>query len=401
MRKLSSFLLESVKKPKREATGHLVHVSDRLFHGNADDALNSLRSMFSRMNNEEQEGHDHSVKADGGMSVVFGKEPEPESYSNLLGRSDLAARSAMEADTMSKAKARHFVAYKGLKELFYTHSDIVKSGKDHYVRTLGPLLKRAKGMDLEPGTAYQADMLHTNRGSDTFTANTTRYKTPEQGSIGVALHKKLRVSGDDFVSERGTPDSSEIQHDDVFTPNLSLRGKKFKKMKKSRHEAISRDMGLADELTSNDDFKKFANGLPENKKFHTMLQAYSNKEARESGQLSMDGFRKFIPNYIDKRKVGIKTKHKEHIDHHNLVNDNEDHFDTLFGAHNASTSAMHGMLDHLRDNHHVTELEPHEDHEHEGLVHTDEKGNMHKFVRRGPEGFAAKNAARTAELRGR
>jgi len=34
-------------------------------------------------------------------------------------------------------------------------------------------------------------------------------------------------------------------------------------------------------------------------------------------------------------------------------------------------------------------------------VHTDEKGNMHKFVRRGPEGFAAKNAARTAELRGR
>ena len=370
MRKLSSFLLESVKKPKREATGHLVHVSDRLFHGDADDSVNSLRSMFSKLNNEDSEGHHFSVKADGGMSVVFGKRD-----------------------------GKPFVAYKGLKDVFHSQSDIVKTGKDHYVKALGPLLKRVKGMDLEDGTAYQADMLHTNRNSGTFTSNTIRYKTPEQGSIGIAPHKKLRISGDDFISEKGTPDPKEMRHDDVFTPNLSLKDKKFKKMKKGRSEAITRDIGLADELTSNDDFKKFANGLPENKKFHTMLQAYSNKEARESGQLSTDGFRKFIPNYIDKRKVGIKTKHKEHIDHHNLVNDNEDHFDTLFGAHNASTSAMHGMLDHLRDNHHVTELEPHDDHEHEGLVHTDEKGNMHKFVRRGPEGFAAKNAARTAELR--
>lgn len=385
MRKLSSFLLEAKKQtPRRDATGHLIHVSDRLFHGNANETLESLRAMFSYLQNLRPKGHKVGVKADGGMSAIVGKK-----------------------------NGKHFVAYKGLKEIFHSMSDIVKTGKEHYVKNLGPLLKRVKSMkNLPDNVAHQLDILFTNRDSNKIRPNTITYDTPENGKIGVAPHKQFRIVGDEFHAEDGSPDLSHFENPEVFAADLDLKNKKFKKMKKSHSENISRDMGLLEELLSDKEFVNFSNGLKDNKKFHAMLQAYSNHEARGGheddhegrkqnphGHLSIERFRKFIPEYIEKRTVGIKTKHQEHIDHHKLLNDNEHHFETMFAAHNAATSAMHGMLDHFRDNHHVTNLTPSGDEEHEGLVHTSDRGVMSKFVRRGAFGFAFKNRARTAELR--
>jgi len=76
------------------------------------------------------------------------------------------------------------------------------------------------------------------------------------------------------------------------------------------------------------------------------------------------------------------------------------HFDALFNAHNLLTQSKHAMMDHLAAHHHVFDIKPHRDEEHEGIVATSgDTGTMAKFVREGPGGFAEKNAARTAELR--
>jgi len=372
MRKFSFFLIEQKDNtPKRGVTGHLIHVSDRLIHGDAHETLRSIRSMSDHLSNIPSKSNKFSVKADGGMSAVVGKKD-----------------------------GKIFVKYKGVSSPeFYSIADLKRSGKEHYVTTLGPLLKRAKEMNIDDNTAFQLDMMFTNRDNKTIQPNTIKYNLPDEGKIGIAPHKQFKIVGDEFHAIEDAPDIKQLHHPEVHVADLATNNKRYKKMKQSRSEDIMRDMNLLDSHLSDENFVKFSNSLQDNKKLHTMLQGYLNKDAREKGEVSLDDFRKFIPDYIQRRKVGIKTKHQEHIDHHNFVNDNEDHFHTLFSAHNASTRAMHSMLDHLGDNHHVTNLNPMEGHEHEGMVHTDENGVMSKFVRRGPQGFAAKNAARTEELR--
>jgi len=58
------------------------------------------------------------------------------------------------------------------------------------------------------------------------------------------------------------------------------------------------------------------------------------------------------------------------------------------------------MTGHLKDHHDLFDIRPHRDEEHEGIVATSNStGTTAKFVPEGPDGFAAKNAARSAELR--
>ena len=58
------------------------------------------------------------------------------------------------------------------------------------------------------------------------------------------------------------------------------------------------------------------------------------------------------------------------------------------------------MTGHLRDHHDLFDIRPDRDDEHEGIVaNSGETGTTAKFVPEGPAGFAAKNAARSNELR--
>ena len=75
------------------------------------------------------------------------------------------------------------------------------------------------------------------------------------------------------------------------------------------------------------------------------------------------------------------------------INNNATQLDNLFTAHHHINHAKHHMLDSFRAHHDDYEIVPHAGHEHEGLVsHMNDRVSA-KFVREGPGGFAAKNAA--------
>ena len=179
-----------------------------------------------------------------------------------------------------------------------------------------------------------------------------------------------------------------------------MSGVKFNEMPQQIASKIQQHLGTASAMLDDDGVREFSSTLPDNKKFHTALQAYSNHVARTSGVRSSDDFREFVKGHVAKRKVSAGLRERELEDHTRTIEDNLQAIDSLFGAHNELTSAKHHMIDHLRDHHDRFDITPHDDHEHEGIVGTHgETGVMSKFVREGPGGFAEKNAARSAELR--
>tara|TARA_Y100000004_G_C8632321_1_gene293444 strand:- start:36 stop:512 length:477 start_codon:yes stop_codon:yes gene_type:complete len=141
---------------------------------------------------------------------------------------------------------------------------------------------------------------------------------------------------------------------------------------------------------------EFAQSLPQNKKFSTMIQAYSNHSARTDGKVSVDGLRTFMQGHVEKRKVSDGLKAKELESHTNLINDNEHHFTNILNAHNSLTSVTNEVSNALRNNASNFSLTPKPNKhysEHEGLVSSLEGHTPVKFVRRGEQGFSRANKA--------
>ena len=114
---------------------------------------------------------------------------------------------------------------------------------------------------------------------------------------------------------------------------------------------------------------------------------------------STDDLVKHVGTHVARRKVSDRLKQKELESHMQKIEDNREHFDSLFSAHNNLTDVKHHMTQHLRNHHDSFDIRPHREEEHEGIVaNSNSTGTTAKFVPEGPEGFAAKNKARTAEL---
>ncbi len=110
--KFLDFIIEQEERPDIQTTGHMIHVGDMLYSGSPSDSVDHSRAMFNRLNGLHSAGHGASLKVDGGMSVVMGREKN----------------------------GTPFVSYKSGKERFYDHDSIAATGKDHYVRNLSPAL---------------------------------------------------------------------------------------------------------------------------------------------------------------------------------------------------------------------------------------------------------------------
>lgn len=379
MRRFTTFLIEKKEeKPKVETTGHLAHAGDYLYYGDPDVAVHHHEKMFDRLhNNAEDPNHPVSLKVDGGMSFVMGKDEE----------------------------GKPFVSYKSGKQRFYSAKDILATGKEHYERLLIPALYTVMKMKTMPaGTAIQADHLFDQRpNDDRFTSNTIPYATPGgQSSFGFAPHSQYEVRGNDLIKVSNDPDHSHFKSvsNHVFAPKLSMQGKTLNPMEDETAGQIQQNIGTAKAILDDQGLRNFASTLPQDKKFHAALQGYSNHVARTSGVRSTDDLINHVQTHVNKRKVSDKLKQKELESHLGFIDQNRQHFDALFNAHNLLTQSKHTMMDHLAAHHHVFDIKPHRDEEHEGIVATSgDTGTMAKFVREGPGGFAEKNAARTAELR--
>ena len=167
-------------------------------------------------------------------------------------------------------------------------------------------------------------------------------------------------------------------------------------LSKDRHHDINQHMSDARRSMGSEGTAEFAQSLPQNKKFSTMVQAYSNNSARTDGKVSVDGLRTFMQGHVEKRKVSDGLRAKELESHTNLINDNEHHFTNMLNAHNSLTSVTNEVSNSLRNNASNFSLTPKGNKhysEHEGLVSSLEGHTPVKFVRRGEQGFSRANKA--------
>lgn len=169
-KKRRSDLMEmALRKEKKATTGHLEHVGDYLYHGDPSVAMNHMHAMHQRFKGKTTKGHQPSLKIDGGHSVVAGVEHN----------------------------GTHFVRSKhgGEDAVFRSEEDIHKTGKEHYVRDLVPVLHHIKKTKIKPGTAYQMDIVHHGDANDTLAKpNTITYKKKPGAKLTIAAHSQYKLS---------------------------------------------------------------------------------------------------------------------------------------------------------------------------------------------------------------
>jgi hypothetical protein len=160
-------------KPAKKAkpfTGHLEHVGDMIYHGNPSEALRHMTAMHQRFKGKHTKGHEPSLKVDGGMSVVVGREHD----------------------------GTHFVKSKHgqVEHVFKTPEDVHATGKEHYVKHLVPLLHHVKTMNIKPGHAFQADLVHHETDGENQTTakpNTITYKVKSGKKLTLAAHSQYAL----------------------------------------------------------------------------------------------------------------------------------------------------------------------------------------------------------------
>jgi len=368
----TDYIIEQDEKPEVQTTEHMFHVGDVLYSGAPTDAIDHTRAMFNRFNGLHTVDHEGFVKVDGSFSALLGSDKD----------------------------GRRWVGYKSGKERFYDHDAIAATGKEHYVEKLGPALDAVNSMDnLPDGVAIQGDILHTPEHTErTYRANPTGivYKTNPQarGKFAIAAHSQYEVKGKDLIRTSNTPDPELFKSSRVHAPELSLTDKKFN-VSPYRKDSIAQHLTKAEEIMGDETTQAFARSIPEDKNFHKLIQGYSNLIARTTGRRSVEDFRGFVSDYVGRNRPE-STREKWTTKHMEYINNNSTQLDNVFTAHHHLNHAKHHLLDILGAHQGDYEIVPHGGDEHEGLVsHMKDKVSA-KFVREGPGGFPAKNAAGTA-----
>ena len=364
-------------------TGHLDHVTH--FYANPSETFRHFTNVVNRFEGKKSAGT-ISQKADGGMSVKAGKLPN----------------------------GTPVVGYK-TGEMFSTAEQIAETGKDHYVRSLTPILQSLQAMQMKPGTGFQFDLLHQ---SDAPTSkktisqpNTIHYTIPKGTQLSVAAHSQYSVDKNgEMQKTSNTPDVSQLQAPGVHAPELAmgdniklgLSSERSKKIKTAVSEAKK---SLTPKLA------KFARtlvtGEGHHPKFSAFHEQYHSHSSRSSGVRSVEEMRKYVDIFTSKkaqqpaiRKGETKEQHASRAATHKAglskelhasISEHEGKFHTLFGIHNQLISAKHHVLDQMREHEHQFQLQTHNGEEHEGLVSSLPEQGMAKFVREGPQGFPKKN----------
>jgi hypothetical protein len=407
---LTSFinlLEETVKKKAKALTGHLEHVGDYLWFGKKEtdtqegvpvdphSAIKHIEMVHHRFKTgKNKKGHELTLKADGGMSVVIGRHHD----------------------------GKHFVGYKGIKtahEGYTDHDQIAATGKEHYVRELSPLLDHVKKMKIKPGTAMQGDIIHNAHDHDgTAKPNTIRYKMGKGTKLSLAVHSEHDIDKNtgEFKKKTNYADTKSMQAPGVHAPDLAMDERVKLKLDPERSKKIEHHIKSAKALMKPETVK-FAKSILDGKtthpKFHEFLSQYSNHEARTTGSRDVDRMRAHVDTYMNKssqKKLSPKSQESLRKGLHDAINKNEHHFHTLFAIHNHITQAKHHLLDQKEEHGDQFDLHPHESSPyktpkgkpaHEGMVssYKNAKGKetQAKLTREGKRGFSAVNQEEAAK----
>lgn len=376
-KKKASDLMEATKieKPKKstdETTGHLPHVGELLYSSHPSRAIEHVAKVHNRFKGKHSAGHKASLKVDGGMSVVVGRHQD----------------------------GRHFVSYKKGSQQFESHHEIAATGKEHYVREMSPLLDHAKKMNIKPGHAFQADIVHnTKESAETTKPNATTYKVPKGKHLVLASHSQYNVGhGGELKKTTSHPDVKQLENHDVHAPDLAMGKNVHLSISKERSKKVDEHLKAAkSHLTP--ETTKFAKDLATGKgghhsKFKAFIDQYNSHAARTSGHRSVEGARKYVSDFMAKKAQSSSSEKSQKALHdslHKSLSDHEQHFHNLFNAHNHINAAKHHILDEFKGHAHKFDIHTHGGEEHEGIVSTIGEKHQAKLVREGPGGFPEKN----------
>lgn len=381
-----TFLTEA--KKVHVTTGHLDHVTH--FYSDPLSAFKHFQNAMAVFQGKKSKGT-ISQKADGGMSVKAVRFPN----------------------------GMYGVGYK-TGEIFTDEDQIAATGKEHYVRSLVPVLNAVRSMEgFQPGTGFQFDLLHQSdeptKKSKVSQPNTIFYKIPKDTHLSIAAHSQYAVDDDGVMRKvSSTPDVSQLQAPGVHAPMLAMGEHLGLQLHPNRRKAIEEHLASARGLL-NPKLMKFARTLMTGKGHHPKFSAfhdqYHSHSSRTSGERSVQEMRDYIKQFVNKkaqhpnrrktetdeqyaaRVEEAKTKLSRELNSH--IDNHESRFHTLFAAHNHLINAKHHLLDQMREHEGQFQLQTHNGEEHEGFVSsignpgTDER--MAKFVREGSTGFPKKN----------
>lgn len=377
MKPFIEFLEEEVKqqKPKKateETTGHLPHVGELLYSKNPHHAIQHVAKVHDRFKGKHSPSHKSSLKVDGGMSLVVGRHQD----------------------------GRHFLSYKKGSQQFETHHEIAATGKEHYVREMSPLLDHAKRMNIQPGHAFQADIVHnTKEHAETSKPNAITYKVPKGKHLVIAAHSQYSVGhGGELKKTTSHPDVKQLEDHNIHAPNLAMGKNVDLSISKERSKKIDAHLKAAKGHMTKET-AKFAKDLASgagghHSKFKAFVDQYNSHAARTSGHRSVEGARKYVADFMAKKaqsSASEKSQKALHDSLHKSLSDNEHHFTNLFNAHNHINAAKHHILDEFKGHAHKFDIHTHGGEEHEGIVSTIGEKHQAKLVREGPGGFPEKN----------
>ena len=375
MKTFRNLLLElAAAKTTSAVTGHLSHIGELMYTGSPDVALGHLNATHDMLTGNPRPDHKLSIKADGTMSVIFGKK-EGVPF----------VRYAKTANPDS---------------VFQTEQQIIDfattNNKPHYIKPLTASLRAAQNPKIERNHSFQADAIIDNTEIGSLKGNMVSYKKPSDDTRSIlAVHGRFHsVTGAKIESN---PDVSFLNTQEQHFPRLGLtnlpslspENSSILKEHIAKAQTTLEDesvRGMLGEISSHVD--------PTNKLGSRSLffVKFSNAVQRKSYSRTLEGFQKFGDDQIEKSKNADKLRVKAHLD--SFVG-RESTLQKIFDAHDSLDLARSIITNHISSG--DLSLTPVTGEAHEGFV-SELPGSMVKFV---PSEFSKQNSEQIEKFKRR
>lgn len=361
---------------KSEAIGHLPHVVEASIHGNHESSIAHLENAFDIIRGKKGiEGSNLSQKADGKVSILFGKK-----------------------------NGVPFVKYKGSGAKPLTSVEAIKqhtneTGKDYLEDSFMMGLKAASHSSIGHNTSYQADTM-IDHEHDSVRGNIIKYKKPAPTTKSIlAVHTKFE---DGVNTKSGAPDLSHVSNEEMHFPNLSMKGKSYSPTQEES-SAIKDNIGKAKKIFNDRGVAKVMKEIASHKgdtqtsHRHLFFREFNNKfQNGEASERSVPELMKFAGKKLEKT---TNKKEKERIlDHIKYVSANTKHISKMLQAHSHIDTARDHIIKVLnRSNPELKPMDPETGEVNynfsEGFVSDIPGHGQVKFV---PKEFSVRNRAESA-----
>jgi hypothetical protein len=354
-----------------EPIGHLQHAGELLYTGGGHHAVEHLKATHEVLTGKARKGHNLSYKADGSMSLLFGK-----------------------------SGGRPFVRYKGKgAQTFYTPEEVkeyaAREGKPHYVAPFTAALQAASHERIDPDVSYQADAI-LDSGEGTLKGNLIHYKRPSKSTTSMlAVHGRF----DSRTGKRleAVPDVSFLNTKTQHFPVLSLKGAPKLGLKERR--AMRSHISTAGKRLKRKDVQALVGEIATHTDPSTVNKAatraghmtmFSNAVQRGEHARTVQGYLDFTQGRMQRALEGRKNSEAKRLQGHlEAFRGREKTLQHLFDAHSAVDAARDVIFGHLTKTGQLP-MQPAKGHGHEGFVSELPGMGMVKFV---PTTFTAANVA--------